>query len=154
MPNIFVKIPQDAFPGECRAVLVQKLNDAAAAAERMPPAPAQRVYCWVVVDEAAPGAWTCGGVDAGAWLLPCAAVVYVPAGVLDDAARALYVELVHAAFVQALPDGERRRLATSVLLREVGDGEWGINGAVWRLPDFARAAGYAHLQALLTPAAP
>lgn len=149
MPNILVKIPKDAFPTEHRAALVKKLNDAAAAAEQIPDDPRKRSMCWVIIDEVVPGSWTCGASDMSAKLLPCLAVIYVPAGVLDGASQAMYVDLVHTAFKQSLPETEQRPLATSVILHHVADGSWGANGAIWRLPDFAQAAGFAHLQALL-----
>lgn len=148
MPNILVKIPKDAFPTEHRAILVQKLNDAAAAAEQIPDDPRKRSMCWVLIDEVAPGAWTCGAIDMSVRLLPCLAVIYVPAGVLDDASQAMYVDLIHAAFKQSLPATEKRQLVTSVILHHVVDGTWGVNDTIWRLPDFAQAAGYAHLQKL------
>jgi phenylpyruvate tautomerase PptA (4-oxalocrotonate tautomerase family) len=149
MPNILVKIPNGAFPTEHRAVLVKMLNAAAAAAEQIPDDPRKRSMCWVIIDEVEPGSWTCGASDMSAKLLPCLAVIYVPAGVLDGASQAVYVDLVHAAFKQSLPATEQRQLATSVILHDVADGSWGANGAIWRLPDFAQAAGFAHLQALL-----
>jgi phenylpyruvate tautomerase PptA (4-oxalocrotonate tautomerase family) len=150
MPNILVKIPKGAFPSEHRAVLVQKLNDAAAIAEQIPDDPRKRSMCWVIIDEVEPGAWTCGASDMSARLLPCLAVIYVPAGVLDDASQAMYVDLVHAAFKQSLPATEKRQLATSVILHNVVDGTWGVNDTIWRLPNFAQAAGYAHLQELVS----
>lgn len=128
---------------------MQKLNDAAAAAEQIPDDPRKRSMCWVIIDEVEPGSWTCGASDMSAKLLPCLAVIYVPAGVLDGASQAIYVDLVHAAFKQSLPETEQHQLATSVILHNVADGSWGANGAIWRLPDFAQAAGYAHLQTLL-----
>jgi len=149
MPNILVKIPKGAFPTEHRTALVQKLNDAAAAAEQIPEDPRKRSMCWVILDEVEPGSLSCGAIDMSARLLTCLAVIYVPAGVLDGASQAMYVDLVHAAFKQSLPATEKRQLATSVILQNVADGSWGANGAIWRLPDFAQAAGFAHLQALL-----
>ena len=150
MPNILVKIPKGAFPTEHRAILVQKLNAAAAIAEQIPDDPRKRSMCWVIIDEVEPGAWTCGASDMSARLLPCLAVIYVPAGVLDDASQAMYVDLVHAAFKQSLPATEKRQLATSVILHNVVDGTWGVNDTIWRLPNFAQAAGYAHLQELVS----
>ncbi len=38
---------------------------------------------------------------------------------------------------------------TSVMIGDVPDGAWGANGQIWRLPDFAKAAGYKHLQHLV-----
>ena len=80
--------------------------------------------------------------------LPCVVMVYLPSGVLDDAARARYVHLMHDAFKQSLPGDDKRQLATSVVLHEVADGAWGASGVIWKLPDFARAAGFQHLQHL------
>ncbi|MBN8757930.1 MULTISPECIES: tautomerase family protein [Variovorax] len=148
MPNILVKIPQGAFPGESRATLVRKINEAAAAVEQMPDEPRALFMCWVLVDEVMAGGWTCGGADATAQYLPCMARVLLPAGVLDDASRSLYAARMHAAFAEAMPANDRRRLMTSVVLDEVPDGAWGVSGEIWTLPDFARSAGYAHLQHL------
>jgi phenylpyruvate tautomerase PptA (4-oxalocrotonate tautomerase family) len=148
LPNILVKLPKDSFPNQHRETLVRLLNDAAASAEQIPDDPKKRTLCWVVVDEVAPGFWTCGAIDVTAQLLPCVAMIYLPAGVLDGAARARYVGLVHDAFRQALPPADQRRLATSVIVHDVAEGSWGVNGAIWRLPDFAEAAGFAHLKSL------
>jgi phenylpyruvate tautomerase PptA (4-oxalocrotonate tautomerase family) len=152
MPNILVKIPSGAFPGDARANLVHCINDAAATAEQMPADPSKRFLSWVVLDEAEAGTWTCGGIDMSSQVLPCIAVVYVPDGVLDEPSRMLYVKLMHDAFKRALPAGEKRQLATSVILHEVPDGAWGGNGVIWTLPKLAKAAGYAHLQHLVAGA--
>jgi phenylpyruvate tautomerase PptA (4-oxalocrotonate tautomerase family) len=150
MPNILVKIPKGVFPTEHRAVLVQKLNDAAATAEQIPDDPRKRSMCWVIIDEVESSSWTCGPTDMSGRILPCIALIYIPAGVLDDASQAVYVNLVHEAFKQSLPATEKRQLATSVILHHVIDGTWGVNGTIWRLPNFAQAAGYAHLQELVS----
>ncbi|NWA25578.1 tautomerase [Pseudomonas gingeri] len=152
MPNILVKIPKGSFLGDHRTALVKKINEAAAAAEQIPADPNKRFLCWVVIDEVDAGGWTCGGVDMMSQLIPCVAMVYVPAGVLDDEARSHYVQLMHAAFEESLPPDEKRQLATSVVLHEVADGAWGGNGAIWHLPQFAKAAGFTHLQHLLESA--
>lgn len=148
MPNILVKIPKGSFPSEHRAALARKLN-AAAAAEQIPDDPKNRFLCWVIIEEVEQGSWTCGAIDMTGRILPCLAMIHLPAGVLDDVSRASYVDLVHAAFEQALPATEKRQLATSVVLHDVADGTWGANGTIWRLPRFAQAAGFAHLQSLV-----
>lgn len=148
MPNILVKLPKDSFPDSHRETLVRLLNDAAASAEQIPDEPKKRGLCWVVIDEVAPGFWTCGGMDMTAQILPCIAMIYLPAGVLDAATRAHYVGLVHDAFRKALPPADQRRLVTSVIVHDVTEGSWGVNGAIWRLPDFAEAAGFSHLKSL------
>ncbi len=82
-------------------------------------------------------------------VLPCMAMVHVPAGALDAAARARYVRLAHDAFRLALPDADNRMPIASVIVHDVADGSWGANGTVWRLPEFAQAAGSGHLQSLV-----
>lgn len=149
MPNIHIRIPKGSFSGAYRADLVRRINDAAANAEQIPPEPHKRMLCWVLIDEVADGAWTCGGIDMTAQLLPCVATVYVPAGVLNDATRAQYVQELHKAFKQSCAAENVRQVASSVVLREVNDGCWGANGSIWRLPQFAKAAGFAHLQHLV-----
>ncbi|GKS98224.1 tautomerase [Acidovorax sp. SUPP3434] len=149
MPNILVHLPKGSYPGEARAALVRGINAAAARAEQIPDHPHRRMLCWVLIDEIDPGSWTCGGADLTSQLLPCVAIVHVPAGVLDDASRALYVRELHDAFKHALPPEDTRPLASSVVLHEVADGAWGANGAVWTLPQFAKAAGFIHLQGLV-----
>ncbi|KMW45493.1 tautomerase family protein [Ralstonia insidiosa] len=152
MPNILVKIPADTFDGAARAALARRMTEAAALAEQIPEDPRKRLTTWVVVEEVAAGAWWCGGADLSAQIVPCLAFVCVPAGVLDAAARALFVQQMHDAFAQTLPAADGRRTVTSVVLHDVADGTWGVNGALWMLPDFARASGYAHLQHLATHA--
>lgn len=153
MPNILVKIPQGSFPGDSRATLVKKIRQAASAAEQIPADPAKQFLCWVLIEEIGTGDWTCGGADVTAKFLPCAATVQLPAGVLDEASRGQFVQLMHAAFKASMPAGDQRQLLSSVVLHDVPNGTWGVGGALWKLPDFARAAGYAHLQHLVVEAA-
>jgi phenylpyruvate tautomerase PptA (4-oxalocrotonate tautomerase family) len=149
MPNILVKVPRDAFPGVTRSHLLRSITEAAATAEQIPADPKKRFTSWAVLEEIEPAMWACAGVDMSSHVLPCIAIVYVPAGVLDEASKALYVKLMHSAFKEALPSAEKRQLATSVILHEVTNGMWGVNGTIWTLPDLAKAAGYEHLQHLV-----
>lgn len=149
MPNIFIHIPKDSFPGEARTALTRRINAAAASAEQIPAEPRKRMLCWVLIDEVDSGSWTCGGADVTSQLLPCMVMVYLPAGVLDNASRTHYVQALHEAFKQSLPIDEKRQVISSVVLHEVPDGTWGANGAIWRLPQFAKDAGFAHLQHLV-----
>lgn len=150
MPNIVLKIPAGSFSPDARSTLIQKVNEAAAAAERIPADPRQRSLCWVLVEEVEQGLWTCGAADVTAKVLPCIAIVHVPGGVLDATARSSYVQAIHTAFKDAMSPDDRRALATSVVLHEVADGAWGVNGTIWNLPTFARVAGFEHLQYLVT----
>jgi hypothetical protein len=111
--------------------------------------PIPKSYCCAgVIGEIAIGHWTCGGHDMSAAVVPVVAIVNLSAGVLDDQSTARYVNLMHSAVTTSLPD-EKRRIATSCIMNEVADGVWGANGTIWRLPQFAAAAGYEHLQHLV-----
>lgn len=148
MPNIVVKIPTGVFDADTRARLVAGINNAAAHAERIPNDPKKRFLCWVLIEEVAAGGWTCGGADATAAVIPIMIVAHLPSGVLDAEMRAQYVAGIHLAVTAAL-SAEKRRIATSCILNEVADGTWGVNGDIWRLPDFAVHAGFEHLQNLV-----
>jgi phenylpyruvate tautomerase PptA (4-oxalocrotonate tautomerase family) len=149
MPNVLIKLPQAAFSVDQRKALAVTINEAAAAAEQMPQDLKKRFVNWITIDEVAHGMFTCGGADVTGMVLPCIAMIYLPTGVLDGASRASYIDAIHAAFAALMPADDRRQLATSVILHEIPEGQWGANGQLWRLPDFAKAAGYAHLQSLV-----
>ena len=150
MPNILVKVPKGVFPGDAASKLLLEITNAAATAEQIPAEHKFRVTSWVVIDEIESRLFAVAGVDMSKHVVPCIAVVYVPEGVLDDAARSLYVKLMHDAFKNSLPATESRRLATSVILNTVNDGAWGGSGSIVHLADLAKAAGYQHLQHLVT----
>lgn len=144
-------MPKGVFPETAASKLLLEVTNAAATAEQIPVEQKFRVTSWVVIDEVEPRLFAVAGVDMSEHVIPCIAVVYVPEGVLDDAARSLYVKLMHDAFKNSLPATESRRLATSVILNTVNDGAWGGSGSIVRLADLAKAAGYQHLQHLVTP---
>lgn len=150
MPNILIKVPHGVFPSAQLRKLTQTITEVASVTEQIPAEMKKRFLCWITVDEVSQGMFTCGGMDTTQHVIPCIAMVYLPAGVLDGASRAQYVNTVHAAFASALSADDKRQIATSVILHEIPDGQWGANGSIWQLPDFAKAAGYAHLQHLTT----
>jgi 4-oxalocrotonate tautomerase family enzyme len=69
--------------------------------------------------------------------------VTVPEGSLSDTRKQLMVEKVTAAALEAegLPDNERTRMLTWVIINEVKDGNWGAGGGVVRLQDIGKAFG-------------
>ncbi len=148
MPNIIIKVPSGVFTAEQRKALAKKVNGVAAAIEQMPNQPKQLFLNWIAIDESAPDMFTCGGFDVTTQVLPCIVMIYLPAGILDAASRARYVSEIHAALLGSISTDDKRQLASSVILHEITDGQWGANGNLWRLPNFAKAAGYAHLQHL------
>ncbi len=145
MPNIVIRIPEGVLTPDSRDRLMQGVVTAAADAENIPNHPKARFLIWAIVDEVAQGNWTCGGADPTAQFVPVLVQVNVPVGVLDDAARERYVAGIQTAVTDALAT-EQRQMLTSCILNEVQEGAWGVAGKIWRLPDFARHAGYRHLQ--------
>jgi phenylpyruvate tautomerase PptA (4-oxalocrotonate tautomerase family) len=148
MPNIIVKLPKGSFTADAKAALAKGITDAAIAAEKLPDRPESRFLCWVTLEDVEPSQFFCGGVDVTAVAVPLIVQLFVPRGVLNGSDRADYVEMIHAACMNALKT-EERKIFTSIIIHEVEEGMWGANGSIWRLPDFARAAGYVHLQDLL-----
>lgn len=148
MPNILIKVPKGAFPPDARIQLLRRVTEAAASAEQIPDRPEARFTSWVCLDEMEEGMLACAGAEMTDRVLPCIVIVYVPSGVLSNESRGQYHGLIHQAFKDSLPSGDRRQLATSVILHDVSDGAWGGNGTTLRLADLAKMAGYIHLQHL------
>lgn len=149
MPNIIIHAPEGVFDAAARAGLARSVTDVARTVEQGGDDPAQTALTWVLIDEFKPGAFFAGGADPLERVIPVVVFFHYPAGVLDEAARGEAVRLLHEVVSAAKPAGDPRPIGTSVILTEVPDGGWGGNGALLRLPDLARAAGYKHLQHLV-----
>lgn len=149
MPNIIVKVPEGAFDQSARDALGRGIHAAAKAVEDWGDDPRQEAVTWIVIEEVKAGYLFAGGVDQTSRVIPVIVFFYPPAGVIDEAGRAKAVQLVHEAVANAKPTSDPRPVMTSVMMWDVADGTWGANGQLWRLPDFARAAGYRHLQHLV-----
>ena len=145
MPNIVINIPSGVLNAGSKKMLVKEINSVAVEVEQIGDDPKSRFLCWVVIEEVASGNWTCGGSDVTSECVPIFIIVHIPAGVLDEATRARYIDGVHRAVHAALPD-EKRKIVISCIFNEVGDGLWGVNGDLWHLKDLVRHAGYKHLQ--------
>jgi phenylpyruvate tautomerase PptA (4-oxalocrotonate tautomerase family) len=150
MPNIVVKVPEGAFDA---AHLAKGISAAAKTVEQIGDDPRQAFATWVVIEEVKAGHFFAGGNDPVSRVLPVIVLFYLPAGVVDEAGRAEAVRLVHEAVAAAKSEADPRPVMTSVIVSEVADGTWGINGVLWRIGDFVKAAGYKHLQHLAAPPA-
>lgn len=153
MPNIIVKTPEGVFDEAARKTLATGIHAAAKAVEQFGDEPMQEFLTWVVIEEVKAGYFFAGGADPLARFIPVIVFFYPPAGVIDAQGHAEAVKRVHEAVAQAKPEGDPRVVVTSVMMWDVPEGAWGGNGKLWALPDFARAAGYKHLQHLVTDAA-
>lgn len=71
--------------------------------------------------------------------------IYPPEGVLDRERREGQAKGVADAVRAALRD-QADKILVSCMMLDVADGTWGVNGALWTLPHFAKVAGYQHLQ--------
>lgn len=154
MPNIIVRIPEGVFDQAGRQALAVGIHAAAKAVERWGDEARQELLTWIALEEVKAGYLFAGGRDPLGGAIPVIVQVYAPAGVIDAAGRADLVARLHAAIAGAKPASDARVVMTSVIIREVADGHWGASGRLWHLGDFARAAGYAHLQHLVPPTAP
>jgi phenylpyruvate tautomerase PptA (4-oxalocrotonate tautomerase family) len=150
MPNILISLPSGVLDPHSKARLSNEINAVAVEVEQIGDDPKSRLLCWVVIDEIAEGNWTCGGSGLSQKFVPVLVIVYVPAGVLDGARRVEFAQEVQRAVSSALA-AEKRKLLVSCIFNEVEEGRWGVNGAIWELKDFARHAGYRHLQYMIDP---
>jgi phenylpyruvate tautomerase PptA (4-oxalocrotonate tautomerase family) len=151
VPNIVVKVPEGAFDAAGCGRLAKGLTAAAKAVERIGNDPRQELTIWVVIEEVKAGHFFAGGNDPVSRVLPVIVLFYAPAGVVDEAGRVVTVRLVQEAVAAAKSDADPRPVMTSVIVSEVADGTWGVNGALWRIGEFRKAAGYTHLQHLASP---
>lgn len=149
MPFIIIKVPEGVFEGAARHKLVAGVTAAAKDAEQIGDDPRQEFLTFVQIEEIKAGCLFAGGHDVSAQVAPVIVLWHAPQGVFDDAGRVRAITLVHEAIAAAVPASETRRLVTSVMVGDVPDGSWSANGVRWRLADFARAAGFKHLQHLV-----
>jgi phenylpyruvate tautomerase PptA (4-oxalocrotonate tautomerase family) len=79
-------------------------------------------------------------------------LIKVPKDVFPAEARKVLLKRVNevtCSVSTSITADNKRVLATSIILNDVADGTWGANGNLWQLGDFAKAAGYGHLQHLI-----
>jgi phenylpyruvate tautomerase PptA (4-oxalocrotonate tautomerase family) len=149
MPNVIIKLPEGVFDGEGRAKIARGVTAAAKVVEQFGDAPAQEFLTWIVIEEVKNGCFFAGGLDPTANVIPVMVMFSPPAGVIEADSRAQLVKLIQDAIASAKSSSDSRPVITSVMITDVDDGHWGARGAIWRLPDLARAAGYKHLQHLV-----
>jgi phenylpyruvate tautomerase PptA (4-oxalocrotonate tautomerase family) len=148
MPIIRVQVPGGVFDDEATERLIAEINEASADAEQMPKDPEHRMGLIVIWEQLPVGAIRSNGSDPTSLVVPAFIWFYPPQGVLEDQHAADYVARVQRVF-----DDEGARLGvmvtTSVVFQEITEGRWGIGGKINHLPDFAKRAGYRHLQHLV-----
>jgi phenylpyruvate tautomerase PptA (4-oxalocrotonate tautomerase family) len=149
MPTIIVKAPAGAFDAEARGRLAKALTAVAKTVEQGGDDPRHALVTWVLFDNFEPGRLYAGGADVQDRMIPVVVHFHYPAGVLDAAARTDAVRLVQEALAEAKAEDDGRPVMSSIIMAEVPDGAWGANGMLWWLPDFARVAGFKHLQHLV-----
>lgn len=146
MPIVRVEVPAGVYDEVVTEQLIRAVGDAAATAEQMPDDPEHRIGLIVLWDERPPGSIRSNGVDPVGIVAPVFVWMHPPAGVVDDA----HVEQLAATLQDCFEEATDQAVTVSLVVSEVPDGRWGIGGQIQRLPDFARRAGYAHLQHLVT----
>ena len=148
MPIVNVRVPESSFADEQVAAIVAELTDAIADAEQIPDDPGHRARIVVIWEEVPSGRIFANGANVSGIAIPVFVDMQPPEQALTDDHAAAFVAAVQDLFErQAPPD---RAVMTSVIMPDVPDGRWGIGGSISRVADFARSAGYRHLQHLVT----
>lgn len=152
MPIVTVRLPANILDQQSKDRLATGITDACAQAESIPDSPAHRIGIWILVDEVAEGCWFAGGGrEALTAFIPVTVVVNPPEGVLDGARRKILLRGISSAVDAAVSD-ETRQAQTSVVMRDVSEGCWGIREEIVGLKQHATLWGYQHLQHLVAPA--
>jgi phenylpyruvate tautomerase PptA (4-oxalocrotonate tautomerase family) len=149
MPNIIVRVPAGAFDASAKQKLAAGITAVAKDVEQIGDDPRQQFLTWLVIDEIPQGNLFAGGNDPTGQVVPVIVFFHPPEGVIDADGRRRAITAIQAAVQAALPVADARPVMTSVIMADVPNGTWGANGALWHLEDFARAAGYKHLQGLV-----
>ena len=145
MPIIRVEVPEGVYDAETTERLIALVTEAGATAEQIPDDPEHRLGLIVLWDVRPAGSIRSNGVDPVGLVAPVFVWLHPPAGVVDDESIEVFAATVQTAFDEATD----QLVTVSVVVSEVPDGRWAIGGQLQRLPDFARRAGYAHLQHLV-----
>jgi phenylpyruvate tautomerase PptA (4-oxalocrotonate tautomerase family) len=147
MPVIIVKVPAGGFDAAGCDRLGKGITAVAKQVEQIGDDPRQERTTWVMIEESETRHFFVGGNDPGSRVVPVIVLFYVPEGVIGEAGRVEAVRLIQAAVLASKSETDPRPVITSVIISEVTDGTWGVSGALWRLDDFTKAAGYKHLRA-------
>jgi len=153
MPNIALRVPEGVFDATARQKIATGLNRVAKEVEQIGDTPANEFLTWVVFEDLKPGYLFAGGADPTDRIIPVVVWMRHPEGVIEQSGREKAARLIHEVIADAAPkDG--RPVISSIAIEKVVDGTWsGGSGTILRLADFARAAGFKHLQHLVTEAA-
>lgn len=150
MPIVTVKVPEAVFDAPSLDQLASGIAAAAKLAEQIGDEPWNEALTWVTIEELKAAHIYSAGRPGLETVLPVFVRFEAPAGVLGNQGRQDAARLIHAAVEAIRPVGDTRRLMTSVIVSDVAEETWGVSGELWRLPRFARAAGYKHLQHLVS----
>lgn len=115
-----------------RETIVQRLTDALLRAHGASENEAARQLTWVLVHEVPDGAWGVGGQPVAS--PRSLTIVREPAGSLREETREAIAREVHNAWCSVLGP-ELARLSVWLVIEEVPDGQWCVDGHVLRLPE-------------------
>jgi phenylpyruvate tautomerase PptA (4-oxalocrotonate tautomerase family) len=148
MPLNHVTLTPDAVDAAGRQSLVVALTEAALRAESVPDTPEARLRSILVVHDQPAGSVFWGGAANDERLRAVFVDFVCSAGVLDAARKDRFAAELQAAAEATTRPGDARPIFTSVIFHEVNEGDWGRQGAIQRLPEMARAAGFGHLTSI------
>lgn len=145
MPDIFIQVPEGAFDAEARGRMARAAVAVMTLVDR--DAKGREPTTWAVVDEIKVGHGRIDGHDPVAQTIPVLVHVYHLAGRLDAVARVEMADLFQDICSEARRAGERRQVAASVMVAEVAEGWWGVDGQVLRL---SAESGYGHSRPMVS----
>ena len=152
MPLMYLHLTPNAFDAAEKQQIAELITEASLRAESIPDEPERRLRSLMFIEEHPVDHFYAGGVSGEALVRGVFLHLHVGVGVMDGARRAQLIADVHAAIEQvarnASAAGDRRHIATSVVITDVPEGFWGQQGGVRRLPQMAAIAGFEHLRCI------
>lgn len=145
MPMITARLTPGAFDAAAKAALARGLTAAACKAEGMADTPKAWSQALVMFQELASGTFFVAAEPAERRVRGVFVTYELSAGIIDAARKAAFAAEVQAAAETAAAPGDGRRVVTSAVIQEVPEGQWAQMGSIWRLPEIAAAAQFAHL---------
>jgi phenylpyruvate tautomerase PptA (4-oxalocrotonate tautomerase family) len=145
MPNIIVKVPKKILDSQQITSLGREITKAAHRAEGIPDDPAHHRLTWVMVEEVEASHIFVAGNEVVPKAIPIIVMFYPPQNVLDSERREIAAREVHIAILKAAPEELHQRIASSCMIFDVPEGNWGGNGEIWTLDKISAIAGYEHL---------
>jgi len=141
MPLIHMHVPQGVLAETIKRELYERVGSTVLEIEGGEDTPESRSITWMFINEIPAGGWAIGADPEAVNGKPkFLTVVSVPQGSLDEARKKLVVQRVNEVITDVI-GGDVGPTNNWCMINEIGEGNWGAGGEIYRLADIARFLG-------------